>query len=113
MRPNVSEYSLTLPYFICQEWGNQCVKDCNGDNRCASSCREDHPCGAQDPKRENKTATASSTASATDNSGAIATGFGSGGGGSDSAAPRALELASGYSLLVLGGSLFAGFALMA
>lgn len=48
--PNVSQYSLTLPYYICQEWGNQCVAACGQDNTCSSACREDHPCGAQDPR---------------------------------------------------------------
>lgn len=69
-QPNVSEYSLTLPYFVCQEWGDQCVTKCGQDNSCSSACREDHPCGAQNPTRTNattssagSTATASSTAS--------------------------------------------------
>ena len=55
LQPNVSEYSLTIPYFTCTEWGNQCVTRCDGDARCASSCREDHPCGALNPTRANKT----------------------------------------------------------
>lgn len=63
--PNISQYSLTLPYFICQEWGNQCVANCGLDSTCASSCRQKHPCGAQDPRRGNKTvASASRSASA-------------------------------------------------
>lgn len=57
--PNVSQYSLTLPYYICQEWGNQCVANCGQDNACASACREDHPCGAQDPRTPNTTTTTS------------------------------------------------------
>ncbi|KAI0882188.1 uncharacterized protein GGS22DRAFT_170414 [Annulohypoxylon maeteangense] len=65
LQPNVSEYSLTLPYFVCQEWGNQCVKNCGQDNTCSSSCREDHPCGALHPTRPNTTSTASSSATAT------------------------------------------------
>lgn len=55
--PNVSQYSLTLPYYICQEWGNQCVAACGQDNACSSACREDHPCGAQDPRKYNGTTT--------------------------------------------------------
>ncbi|KAI1774745.1 hypothetical protein F4818DRAFT_71949 [Hypoxylon cercidicola] len=70
-QPNVSEYSLTLPYFVCQEWGDQCVTKCGQDNNCASSCREDHPCGALNPTRVNVTSS-SSTPSAT-SSGAQAT----------------------------------------
>ncbi|XDG08416.1 hypothetical protein ABKA04_008031 [Annulohypoxylon sp. FPYF3050] len=65
LQPNISEYSLTLPYFVCQEWGNQCVKACGQDNGCSSSCREDHPCGALHPTLANKTASASSSATAT------------------------------------------------
>ena len=35
LQPNVSEYSLTLPFFVCQEWGNQCVKGCGMNaNQC-------------------------------------------------------------------------------
>lgn len=37
--PNITEYSQTLPYFICQQWGNTCVENCNGDNSCQSACR--------------------------------------------------------------------------
>lgn len=67
-QPNVSEYSLTLPYFVCTEWGNQCVKGCGSDSSCASACRQDHPCGASNPSTANETsstATASGTASST------------------------------------------------
>ncbi|KAI1463985.1 uncharacterized protein F4812DRAFT_218457 [Daldinia caldariorum] len=78
-QPNVSEYSLTLPYFVCQEWGDQCVKNCGQDNTCASSCREDHPCGAQNPTRSNTSSTAVPSATATetdsDNPNAIYTGL--------------------------------------
>jgi hypothetical protein len=37
--PNITEYSQTLPYFICQQWGNTCVENCNGDSTCQSACR--------------------------------------------------------------------------
>ncbi|PSR75106.1 hypothetical protein BD289DRAFT_354834, partial [Coniella lustricola] len=70
--PNVSEYSLTLPYFTCTEWGNQCVTACNGNNTCQGACRQDHPCGALDPatNKTNATTTASSSsASSTSSSG--------------------------------------------
>lgn len=115
-QPNVSEYSLTLPYFVCQEWGNQCVNDCGGDSACASSCREDHPCGALNPKLENKTtqtASASASATATGTDG-VFTGLGDGssGDGKPNAAQRTLAFGQAYGLLVVGGSLFAGFALM-
>jgi hypothetical protein len=32
-------YSQTLPFYICQQWGTQCVAGCNGDNTCSDSCR--------------------------------------------------------------------------
>ncbi|KAI6821875.1 hypothetical protein KC327_g4760 [Hortaea werneckii] len=65
LSPNISEYSQTLPYYICQEWTNQCVANCAAaDNACASSCRDDHPCGALNPTRVN-TSTVSSTMSRT------------------------------------------------
>ncbi|RMY66800.1 hypothetical protein D0862_15154 [Hortaea werneckii] len=63
--PNISEYSQTLPYYICQAWTNQCVANCaQADNACASSCRADHPCGALNPTRVN-TSSVSSTMSKT------------------------------------------------
>jgi hypothetical protein len=38
--PNVTQYSQTLPFYICQAWGNNCVKNCgNGANTCANACR--------------------------------------------------------------------------
>ncbi|KAH8173769.1 hypothetical protein LIA77_05188 [Sarocladium implicatum] len=60
-QPNITEYTLTLPYFICQEWGNQCADGCNGNNACISSCREDNPCGASDPTQVNATETSTGT----------------------------------------------------
>lgn len=73
MSPNSSQYSQTLPYFVCTEWGNQCVTNCNGDNTCANACRADHPCGAQDPVRVNSTTSSSTTMGATSTNGAAAT----------------------------------------
>lgn len=87
--PNLSEYSLTLPFFICQEWGNQCVTNCNGDSNCASDCRQNHPCGALNPTRVNETTTSSTGtptetgAAATSSAGQIFDGLG-GDGGDDS-----------------------------
>ncbi|KAJ5765365.1 hypothetical protein N7520_004924 [Penicillium odoratum] len=52
--PNSSEYSLTMPYFICTEANNQCVTKCT-DSTCQGACRSDHPCGAQHPVRVNVT----------------------------------------------------------
>lgn len=116
----MSEYTLSLPYFICQEWGNQCVKACGYDNTCQSDCREKHPCGATDPKRENKTTSTSGspTASKTDGPNTIYTdspgGGSSGKGGSSDkkGAGVALEVGRTYGLAIVLTSLFAGFALL-
>lgn len=121
LQPNVSEYSLTLPYFVCTEWGTQCVKSCGSDNACASACRQDHPCGAQKPQT-NYTTTSSSTeptAAATTSAnqvfdgipGATTTSSSTSGQSSKNAA-AAVEFGRGYGLAVVAGSLFAGFAMM-
>jgi hypothetical protein len=121
MQPNVSEYTLTLPYFVCTEWGSQCVANCT-DSACQSDCREKHPCGALEPTQQNTTT--SSTMSATGTSTATATGSnqvftGLAGGSSStsnspngSAAPLSVDFGAVYSLMIVVGSLFAGFALM-
>ncbi|KAK3942114.1 hypothetical protein QBC46DRAFT_362784 [Diplogelasinospora grovesii] len=120
LQPNVSEYSLTLPYHVCQQWGIQCVNACNGDNACQSACVQDHPCGAQNPAKVN--ATTSSTMSATasgatsTSSNQVFTGLAGQSTGTSSpsgnAAAPALAFGSAYGLVVVAGSLFAGFALM-
>lgn len=115
-RPNVSEYTLTLPYFVCQEWGNQCVKACGGNNGCASDCREKHPCGASDPKKyTSKASTTTPTATAsTTGADTIFTAPGSSGSSSSDkkGAAAALEVGQAYGLVVVMAGLFAGFALL-
>ncbi|KAF2163970.1 hypothetical protein M409DRAFT_57073 [Zasmidium cellare ATCC 36951] len=71
--PNISEYSQTLPYYICTQWGQQCVSNCNGDTACASACTQDHPCGASNPTRQN-TSTLTRTMSKTASAGASGSG---------------------------------------
>ncbi|ERS99190.1 uncharacterized protein SPSK_04558 [Sporothrix schenckii 1099-18] len=121
LQPNISEYSLTLPYFVCEEWGNQCVTACAGDNSCSSDCRQNHPCGALDPTRANASASASATASNTASaSDTIYTGLGSGSGSSSGSPSTTKTNSAGRSIevtralmgagLTLGG-LAAGFAL--
>lgn len=120
MQPNVSEYSLSLPYFTCTEWGNQCVTGCNGDSACQADCRQGHPCGALNPTRVNSTISSTMAATAT---GADATATGdmvyTGLGGStatstpqDNFAVAAFETARVYTLLLSVGALFAGFTFM-
>ncbi|PNY26770.1 Uncharacterized protein TCAP_03294 [Tolypocladium capitatum] len=113
-RPNVSEYTLSLPYFICQEWGNQCVKACD-TNTCASDCREKHPCGATNPKRENATSSSGKgnpTASKTDGANTIFTDGPDGGSGDKNGAGLAREVGRTYGMAIVVTSLFAGFALL-
>lgn len=126
----MSEYSLTIPYFTCMEWGNQCVDDCSGDASCATSCREDNPCGAQDPERVNATSTtAAPTTSSTgtetedDDDTTIFTGTpgsededdggssSNSSGGDDEGAASLLTFGSAYGLSIVMGGMFLGFAL--
>jgi hypothetical protein len=115
--PNVTEYSQTIPFYICQEWGNQCVKACGQDNTCSDNCRANHPCGAQNPKRVNSTSTSSAaTASATDAAGSAPPTAGFAGATSapkgKGAASSMLNLGQSYGLAVVFAGIFAGFALV-
>ncbi|KAG5989369.1 hypothetical protein E4U43_004515 [Claviceps pusilla] len=114
MQPNVSEYSLSLPYFVCQEWALQCQKACD-TNACKSDCVQNHPCGAQNPQKLNTTSTVEPTSTATDGPNTIYTdspGGSNGGGNGKKGAAAALEVGRTYGLVVVLASLFAGFALL-
>ncbi|KAI1097583.1 hypothetical protein F4804DRAFT_327220 [Jackrogersella minutella] len=110
-QPNVSEYSLTLPYFVCQEWGNQCVTKCGQDNTCSSACREDHPCGALSPTKVNSSssssvASATATGASATDSNAIYTGLaGSDGSGNGNSAYRVGEGVFGFVIFAASVSL--------
>ncbi|TVY42459.1 hypothetical protein LSUB1_G001730 [Lachnellula subtilissima] len=119
MSPNVTEFSQTLPYFICTEYGNQCVTACNGDTNCQSNCRSQHPCGAQNPVRVNTST--SSVMPSTTSGGASNTQVYNGLGGAatttaasgkKSDAQSALDIGRSYGLAVVFASIFAGFALV-
>jgi hypothetical protein len=125
LQPNASEYSQTLPYFICTEWGQQCVANCSGSNTCQSACIQDHPCGAQNPTRVNLTST-SSTMTETATSGSLQTSSGvvyNGLGGSQTAvgssqststpsgAQAALSIGRSYGFGAVIAGLFAAFTL--
>ncbi|KAJ6782180.1 hypothetical protein PWT90_03612 [Aphanocladium album] len=118
MQPNVSEYSLSLPYYVCTEWGRQCVKDCNNNNMCASNCLENHPCGATNPERHNASTTSSqgATASKTGSNGIYTGPPGSSNGGSapgkKSGAGSAVEVGRAYGFAMLFVGMFAGFAML-
>ncbi|KAF2118416.1 hypothetical protein BDV96DRAFT_488613 [Lophiotrema nucula] len=121
--PNITQYTQTIPYYVCTEWGNQCVTNCGmNNNECANNCRADHPCGAQAPNKPNTTAssttsTASATGSATGGSesipvtgllGATATSSPNNKG----AASAMLNLGQSYGMAVVFAGVFAGFALI-
>ncbi|GJC88332.1 hypothetical protein ColLi_11170 [Colletotrichum liriopes] len=120
-QPNMSEYSLTLPYHVCQEYGNQCVADCGiGANTCSNNCRVNNPCGAQNPTRVNSTSSAgdaaTATASATETANAVFTGIagetGGSGSGSGSSGAATLEMGRSAGLAVLVGGVIGGVAFL-
>ena len=135
LQPNVSEYSQTIPFYICQQANEDCAGNCpSSDNACVDNCRTSNPCGAQDPERINATSS-SSAASATGTSGAEETGASETGAEatetaagtgfvdtpaatSDSAASKnmvvgvwTLRSAERYSLAMVFAGIFAGFAI--
>jgi len=133
LSPNATEYSQTIPYFICTESGNQCVAACQGASACQSACRTDHPCGAQSPIRVNVTssstaaaATGTSDPTGTNAAGSAATtgadysSFSSGDnsgdnnndGGNNTGAASMLSLGQSYGFAVVVTGLFAGFGLL-
>lgn len=120
LSPNASEYSLTLPYFICTQYSQDCVANCNGDNTCSAACLDDHPCGAQNPTRINVTST-STTGSATGTAGASSTNAvaytGLGGSSASTSTPKSgaqmtMDFGRSYGLAVVFAGVFAGFALV-
>lgn len=122
--PNVSEYSQTMPYYICSEANNRCVTNCgSGDNQCASACRTDHPCGAQYPTRVNATTSTASSTSASSTSTSTGGGdyssFGDGDSGDSSssssksdAGALALDLGAKYGLAMIVSGLVGGAAIL-
>lgn len=57
--PNATEYSLAIPFNLCQQSKQKCVDNCSGDQACASLCFTGKTCGATDPTRYNVTTTTS------------------------------------------------------
>ncbi|EMD63022.1 hypothetical protein COCSADRAFT_200645 [Bipolaris sorokiniana ND90Pr] len=125
--PNITEYSQTLPFFICQQWGNNCVDNCGNDSTCQSACRQDHPCGAQEPYRGNTSlpttmastakpsGTASNTIPVTGFGGAEPTGSSgsnSGNNNNNTGAGSLFMPNAGLGLAALFGSVFFGFAVL-
>jgi len=118
LQPNMTEYSLTLPFYVCQQWVIQCRKACGMDNSCASNCAEEHPCGAQTPKKANSTSseTVSATETAKSTGPTVFDGIGDGATSSPkptgNAAPALLQFGSAYGLVVVAAGLVGGFAVM-
>jgi len=115
--PNASEYTQTIPYYICTQANNICVANCsNGDTSCQADCRQDHPCGAQNPVKPTTTSkSAMGTGAASTASGNVAySGFGgsTATGSANAAAATLLEFGQFYGLGAVSAGIFAGFALL-
>ncbi|TVY18425.1 hypothetical protein LARI1_G004654 [Lachnellula arida] len=116
--PNASEFSETLPYFICTEYGSQCVAACNGNTDCQSNCRSQHPCGAQNPVRVNTStssvmpSTTSGGASNTQVYNGLAGATTTAASGKKSGAQSVQDIRRSYGLAVVFAGIFAGFALV-
>jgi hypothetical protein len=115
--PNVTQYSQTLPFYICRQWGIQCVANCGtGANTCADKCRSDHPCGAQKPYLGNTSIPSASTARATPSGTSAIAGFndplatGTASPSKGGAAAGIFVPSTGMSLAALCGTVFLGFA---
>ncbi|EXJ88317.1 hypothetical protein A1O1_05247 [Capronia coronata CBS 617.96] len=128
LAPNASEYSQTLPYFICTQYNSNCQASCGNDNQCAAACVQDHPCGATNPTRVNTstittmpaTSTTAGAAASTASDGVIYTGFGGGSAattaasssGSSAASRVVVDIGQIYGLGLLVAGIFAGFSFM-
>jgi hypothetical protein len=127
LSPNMTEYSLTIPFHICIEWGQQCVAGCGGVNTCQAACTEQHPCGAQVPRTNATSTTTSGQPSATGGSDStesgapvVHNGFGDSSttttGGSSpvstGAAQAAVNIGKSYGLSIVFAGIFAAFALV-
>lgn len=113
----MSEFTLTLPYHTCTEFGNQCVNACTPyDHSCASACRSENQCGARDPHPPNGTATAAPTPKSTsddddedeDDEDRVFEGLA----GADDKGDATRLIGKGYGLAVVAGALFAGFSML-
>ncbi|KAI1627573.1 hypothetical protein EDD37DRAFT_622658 [Exophiala viscosa] len=131
LSPNASEYSQSLPYYICTQYNTECQQACGNDNTCAAACVQNHTCGATNPTRVNTSTITTMSATSTSNGAAASTASGGGvvysgfGGsaatttaagessGSRSSATRIIvNMGQVYGLGVLVASIFAGFTLM-
>ncbi|TLD33835.1 hypothetical protein PspLS_01404 [Pyricularia sp. CBS 133598] len=97
--PNLTEYSLTMPYHKCVQFQTNCVTACGAsNNQCSEDCRVNNPCGASSPKGASASGSAAvvpSSTSAAPNT--IQTGF-AGSGGSNSNTGSGANMAAPLSL---------------
>ncbi|KAF2270764.1 hypothetical protein CC78DRAFT_539243 [Lojkania enalia] len=120
--PNITQYTQTLPYYICTEWGNQCVDNCGqNNNACANDCRANHPCGAQSPDPPNSSVPTTMSKTATPTGGSEPTDIPTAGflGATEAAQPgqgggagAMLNLGQSYGLAIVFAGVFAGFAIV-
>ncbi|KAK4164234.1 hypothetical protein QBC43DRAFT_318392 [Cladorrhinum sp. PSN259] len=115
-QPNMTQYTLTLPYHVCTAWGTECVKSCGSNNQCSGACREDNPCGAQSPTRVNATSTSttSTTAAPTGTGNSDVNGFadGSSNDNGKGKSAGALTFGGASNVAVVAAGLFGAFAVL-
>lgn len=135
LAPNASEYSQTLPYYICTQYNTNCQQACGTDSSCAAACVQNHLCGAQDPTRVNTstittmsaTSTVGAAASTASDGSVVYTGFGGGsaatttaasgsdngsGSGSSAASRLVINVGEIYGLAIVATGIFFGFSVM-
>ncbi|EJT74486.1 hypothetical protein GGTG_08326 [Gaeumannomyces tritici R3-111a-1] len=106
--PNLTEYSLTMPYHKCVQFQENCVGNCGlANNACADSCRKDIKCGAASPKgatniTASSTAGGSAAATSTTSGPTLQTGFGNAGGGGGSSSSNSLQASLSLALAITG-----------
>ncbi|KAL4798258.1 hypothetical protein BDV19DRAFT_386542 [Aspergillus venezuelensis] len=114
--PNASEYSQTIPFYLCTEQNNRCVDACaQTDSSCQSNCRTDNPCGAQNPRPPNNTANgnATSTGTATTSTSSLPPFTGLPQDDDEGAAGRAgVDMRSVYGMVLGLGGFLAGFTIL-
>ncbi|KAK6538002.1 hypothetical protein TWF694_010895 [Orbilia ellipsospora] len=83
--PNATQYTQTIPYFICIDEVQGCVNNCpQADATCSQGCVNGKVCGATDPKKVTTTSKSGSNHAATSTGAPAASGTsGSSNGGDD------------------------------
>lgn len=110
--PNLTEYTLTMPFFLCSKSKEMCKDNCKGEQNCANACFTGKECGAKNPKRINTTSTTtllSPTASGTASSTASGTGTHTGNPFDTSIAATIESWGSAYGVAVMIIGMAAGF----